>query len=57
MRSEVQKKSAENNQLGKTNIELEKNYESLNNELLIYQTKVSIKLIIFYFKNNNITLT
>lgn len=30
----------ENEQLSETNLQLEKNYESLNNQMLVYQTKL-----------------
>ncbi len=40
IRSEIQKKEIENDQLTQTNSQLEKNYEDLNNQLILYQTKV-----------------
>jgi hypothetical protein len=39
----------ENDQLTDTNKQLDKNYEQLNNQLMIYQTKV----IIFFYKKSN----
>ena len=32
----------ENDQIGETNKQLQKNYDQMNNQLLIYQTKVNL---------------